>query len=113
VFYLLPKAASYGGDPHVLGFWRKLLGQNVLELDDAEAVCETIALAIGLMEGTIDLRAGIEDLKEYDVDPRTLDTVANTLAHLPLSLATAKSKGMALPGLAKVKSLPAGKAGRL
>jgi hypothetical protein len=29
----------------VLGFWRSLLGQNVIELADLDAVCETIALA--------------------------------------------------------------------
>ena len=65
VFYILPQGASYGGDATILGFWRKLLGQNVLELEDPEAVCETIALAIGMTEGTIDLKAGTADLRDY------------------------------------------------
>ena len=30
--------------------WRALLGQNVVELDDLDAVCETIALLVGLGE---------------------------------------------------------------
>jgi hypothetical protein len=112
VFYLLPKAASYGGDAKILGFWRKLLGQNVLELDDAGAVCETIALAIGMMEGTIDLRAGIDDLKEMHVDDGMIKTVSHTLAALPASLATARASAPALPGIGK-KALPSGDVKRL
>jgi hypothetical protein len=33
--------------------WRSLLGERVLLLDDEAAVCETIALAVGLNEGGI------------------------------------------------------------
>ncbi|BCJ41854.1 hypothetical protein GCM10010168_75420 [Actinoplanes ianthinogenes] len=43
VFFILPTAASYGGDRQILRTWRDLLGQNVLELDDLDDVCETIA----------------------------------------------------------------------
>lgn len=105
VFYLLPRAASYGGDPKILGFWRKLLGQNVLELEESEAVCEIIALAIGMTEGTIDLATGIDDLKAYDVTPATLKIVTTALAALPATLPAAKSSG-ALPGLANRLGLP-------
>jgi hypothetical protein len=107
VFYVLPKAASYGGDRRILSFWRRLLGQNVLELDDAGAVCETIALAIGMMEGTIDLQAGMEDLKEFSVDASTIQAVTHSLATLPPGLATARSSGPGLLGLEK-KALPGG-----
>ncbi len=100
VFYLLPKAASYGGDAKILKFWRNLLGQNVLELEDSEAVCETIALAIGMMEGTIDLRTGIDTLRDYHATPEMLQTVSKTLANLPARAATARLSGGALPGLA-------------
>ncbi len=31
-YYVLPAGASYVGDAQVLGFWRDLLGQNVIEL---------------------------------------------------------------------------------
>ncbi len=99
VFYLLPKAASYGGDRKILGFWRDLLGQNVLELEDTEAVCEIIALVIGMTEGSIDLSQGKEDLKEYAVDDRTLAAVTHALAGLLPSLVTVKAVTGALPGL--------------
>ncbi|GAA2908575.1 hypothetical protein GCM10010517_75010 [Streptosporangium fragile] len=68
VYYILPAGASHAGDGEVLAAWRKLLGQNVLELDDLDAVCETIALTVGLGEDAIDLRAGLDDLDELGSD---------------------------------------------
>ncbi|MFI5936505.1 hypothetical protein [Actinoplanes sp. NPDC051494] len=64
VYYILPSAASYGGDKEILGYWRRLLGQQVIELDDLDAVCETIALTVGLGEEAIDLAAGLADLTD-------------------------------------------------
>ncbi|MFI7538655.1 hypothetical protein [Streptosporangium sp. NPDC049376] len=64
VYYILPAGASYAGDGQVLAAWRDLLGQNVLELDDLDAVCETIALTVGLGEDAIDLDEGLDDLDE-------------------------------------------------
>jgi hypothetical protein len=99
VFYLLPKSASYGGDHEILDFWRRLLGQNVLQLDETEAVCETIALAIGMTEGSVDLWQGTEDLKEYGVAASTLSTVSVALAALPASALRVRASGSTLPGL--------------
>jgi hypothetical protein len=62
VYYILPAGSSYAGDARVLRVWRDLLGQNVLELDDLDAVCETIALTIGLGEDAIGLDEGLDDL---------------------------------------------------
>lgn len=62
VYYLIPAAAGWGGDREILARWRALLGQNVIELDDLDAVCETIALTVGLGEDSIDLDAGLADL---------------------------------------------------
>jgi hypothetical protein len=61
-YYVLPAGASYVGDQEVLGFWRDLLGQNVIELADLGAVCETIALTVGLGEDAISLDDGLADL---------------------------------------------------
>jgi len=63
-YYLLPSGSSYAGNRKVLDFWRDLLGQNVIELDDLDAVCETIALTVGLGEEAIDLDAGLRDLDQ-------------------------------------------------
>jgi len=99
VFYILPQGASYGGDATILGFWRRLLGQNVLELEDAEAVCETIALTIGMTEGVIDLKAGSGDLRDYGVADRTLQVVTSALMSIPTGLVKAKVQGGVLSGL--------------
>ncbi len=64
VYYILPAGASYAGDAKTTGYWRNLLGQNVIELDDLDAVCETIALTVGLGEEAIDLEEGLDDLVE-------------------------------------------------
>ncbi|MDP9848436.1 hypothetical protein [Streptosporangium lutulentum] len=64
VYYILPAGASYAGDDQMLSAWRALLGQNVLELDDLDAVCEIIALTVGLGEDAIGLREGLDDLDE-------------------------------------------------
>jgi len=80
VYYILPTAAHHSGDREILSRWRKLLGQNVLELDDLDAVCETIALTVGLGEDAIDLDEGITDLT--DVGSRAGDSVGRALAPL-------------------------------
>lgn len=97
VFYILPKSASHGGDSEVLTFWRKLLGQNVLELDDEAAVCETIALTIGIWEGRTDLEEGVDHLKDMGVtDETVLGSVSKALAKLPGSAVAATSTGAGL-----------------
>lgn len=77
-YYILPAGASYAGDTQVLGFWRNLLGQNVIELADLHAVCETIALTVGLGEDAISLDDGLADLA--DVGSAAGPTVSKALA---------------------------------
>lgn len=67
-YYILPEGASYVGDGEVLGFWRGLLGQNVIELADLNAVCETIALTIGLGEDAVSMEEGLADLSDVGSD---------------------------------------------
>ena len=98
-FYILPQGASYGGNRGILGFWRKLLGQNVLELEDPEAVCEAIALTIGMTEGTIDLKAGASDLRDFGVAEQTLQVVTTALTNVAAGSVKARVRGGLLPGL--------------
>ncbi|MFC4031551.1 hypothetical protein ACFO3J_08665 [Streptomyces polygonati] len=77
VFYILPAGTSYAGNPEVLSLWRALLGQNVIELDDLDAVCETIALTVGLGEEAIDLATGLADLA--DIGSPAAPSVARAL----------------------------------
>jgi hypothetical protein len=81
VFYILPAGSSYAGNPEVLAVWRRLLGQNVIELDDLDAVCETIALTVGLGEESIDLAQGLADL--HDIGSSAAGPVARALGRGP------------------------------
>jgi hypothetical protein len=80
VYYLMPTDAGWGGDKEILARWRDLLGQNVIELDDLDAVCETIALTVGLGEDRIDLDEGLADLAAFGSDAGV--TVGKALAPL-------------------------------
>lgn len=93
VFHILPTSASHGNDPAVRKAWQSLLGQNVLTLDDPAAVCETIALAIGLAEGKTDLDDALADLKDLGVAAPVTRSVSTALA----PLARTSSKAVSLP----------------
>ncbi|MFC9438179.1 hypothetical protein [Nocardia sp. NPDC057030] len=64
VHYILPNQSSYYDDPEIADHWRELLGQSFLRLDDPAAVCELIALTVGLAEGRVDMDAGLADLRD-------------------------------------------------
>ncbi|WP_199516761.1 hypothetical protein [Nucisporomicrobium flavum] len=78
VYFIVPTAAGWGGDAQILAHWKRLLGQQVIELDDLDAVCETIALTVGLGEDAIDLDAGLADL--VDVGSAAGASVGRALA---------------------------------
>lgn len=79
-FHIIPTNTSHGRSPDVQARWKQLLGERVLLLDDEAAVCETIALAIGLCEGVvIDVVAGASDLTAAGYDPRATATAASAL----------------------------------
>ena len=75
LFVIIPKQGScYSNEPQLYSFWKNLLGENVLELDNNDLVCELIATQIGLCEGTIDAVADVKDdldLKDKDIDVLT------------------------------------------
>ena len=75
----MPRCSGASALPTVAR-WRQLLGQNVIELDDLDAVCETIALTVGLGEESVDLDAGLTDL--VAVGSTASATVGKALAPL-------------------------------
>jgi hypothetical protein len=97
-YYVLPDGASYAGDAKVVEFWRGALGQNVIQLDDLGAVCETIALTVGLAEGTVDIADGLADLRDVGSDKAA--SVGKALTPLD------RARGLVATG-----TLPAGDAG--
>ena len=97
VYYILPAGSSYVGDKEVLGEWKGLLRQNVIELDDADGVCETIALTIGLAEDAIDLDEGLEHLREVGAEGQVANVSKALESYARANGAVAVSG--ALPGL--------------
>lgn len=80
-FHIIPTNTSHGRSAEVQERWRELLGERVLLLEEEAAVCETIALAIGLCEGTLDnLAAGAADLVSAGHDPSAAGAAATALA---------------------------------
>lgn len=88
VFFIIPKGTSHYSDPKLEAFWKKYLGQNVIKLEDPEAVCEVIGATIGLFEGTVDGDSVGKDLK--DVGAR------DSIVHVATSAVDAIAKDRAL-----------------
>ena len=82
VYYVLPDQSSYFNDPEIADHWRELLGERFVKLDNPAAVCELIALTVGIGEDRIDLRDGLADLR--DIGSRAeAETVGKALARIP------------------------------
>jgi hypothetical protein len=81
-FHIIPTNTAHGRNAEVQARWKALLGERVLLLEDETAVCETIALAIGLCEGALDdLAGGADDLVQAGYDPSAATTAATALTH--------------------------------
>ncbi|WP_067571860.1 hypothetical protein [Nocardia acidivorans] len=79
VHYILPNQSSYYDDPEISDYWRGLLGERFLRLDDPAAVCELIALTIGIGQDRIDLGTGLADLRDIG-STEEADSVGKALA---------------------------------
>lgn len=79
-FHIIPTNTSHGRSDDVQKTWRNLLGERVLLLEDEGAVCETIALAIGLCEGTfLNLSRAAEEMVNAGYDRNATKSAANAL----------------------------------
>ena len=65
VYFIIPEGTFHSRDERLAEFWGEHLGQNVIRLDDLDAVCETIALTVGLAEDAVDLEEGLDHLREF------------------------------------------------
>jgi hypothetical protein len=79
VFFIVATGGCHGQEPEIKEAWRKYLNERVLALDDPEAVCETIALTIGLNEERVDIDDGYRDLVASGMDPKTAKAAAKAL----------------------------------
>lgn len=62
VFHIHINEASYKNDPQVLGYWKGMLGERLIVLNDYNAIAETIAATVAMIQGT-----GLDEvLKSFD-----------------------------------------------
>jgi len=74
VYHIHINEASYRDDPRVLGYWKKMLGERLIILDDYNAVCETIATVIAIQHG-VDIKDVVSKF-----DSKIAGIVSNALA---------------------------------
>lgn len=90
VFYVIPQHTSHGRDPKIRKEWENILGaENVLLLEDEQAICELIGLTVGLCEGTATLDTAKKDLQTAGSSATAINAVAASLGKL------ARDKGRA------------------
>jgi hypothetical protein len=99
-FFIFPRNASHGHDEEIQNFWRDLLGQHVIFLDDENAVSETIALTIGITEDAINLAEGEHDLSTVGASPAAIEAAKKALHGYANGKDVATTAGGDLPGLA-------------
>lgn len=98
VFFIIPNMTSHYADPQLQKFWVRLLGQqNVLRLEDPNAICECIVGAVAICESNI----GVDELA---ADSVAVGGLTKALAPLAAAGSSAGSvvKGVDLPTLPDV-----------
>jgi hypothetical protein len=103
LYMIIPVGAYGGDDPALYAFWEQYLGsQYVIRLEKPDDVAETIALTIGLSEGTIGMNDGADHLRAVGASSDTIDTVTKALAAVTKSSggsSVVKGSGGSLTGL--------------
>jgi hypothetical protein len=79
VYYIIPKMTHHWGNKDVYKQWTKLLGQNVLKLEEPSGICELIASVIGVTEGKMNLATVEENLLDEGAPTAVVEAVADAL----------------------------------
>lgn len=79
IFYILPQMTSYYDDPKIIGFWKNLLNQNAMKLEDPNGISEIIASTIGLAEGAVDTSILTKELTDAGTAAGVADAVTKAL----------------------------------
>ena len=88
VFHIHINETYYKNNPDVLGYWRHLLGEHLLILDDHNALAELIASTVAMISG-IDLASVVADF-----DKETAKTVKKSLAKVSSGVRKYVKKGI-------------------
>lgn len=86
VFHLHINEAQHKDDARVIGQWKRLLGENLIIVEDYNSTAEIIASTVALVHG-VDLQKITDSF-----DSITASTVSNALAHVSKGSLTKKDK---------------------
>jgi hypothetical protein len=81
VYFLIPSGTSHYNQSWLLEGWQKLLGQQVLRLDDPSAISELVASTISLAEGN-NLDAVARNLEDAGVSKDRCGSITKALVPL-------------------------------
>jgi hypothetical protein len=76
VFHLHVQQGDYRDDPNVLGYWKNLLGENFIKIDNYKKICEIIATIVATGQG-VEIEHAVSTL-----DKTTAQTVRDILSPL-------------------------------
>lgn len=97
VFHIHVNEGSYRNDKNILGYWKKMLAERLIVLEDYNAIAETIATAVALVHG-VELQNILASF-----DKHTAGTVQKALGHVTQGLTTTdKKSGGWLGGIFKL-----------
>ena len=85
VYHIHVNEASYRDDPRVIGYWKKMLGERLIVLNDYHAICATIATIIAIQHG-VDIK---DVISKFSKD--MADTVSTALVAVSASALVAKN----------------------
>jgi len=92
VFFVIPAETQGGRNPAIRNYWVDRFDEtHVLNLTSAEGVAETIALTVGLCEGTTNLDAARQDLVTAGVSTKLINDTIASLTPLAESLGKAST----------------------
>ncbi len=86
VFHIHVQQGNYRDDPSVIGYWKDILGERVIIMEDYNMVAEIIASTVAVMHG-IDI-----DHATAGFDKHTADGVKTALAKVDLSVTHSTAK---------------------
>ena len=102
VYFLIPGGTSHYNESWLMDGWQKLLGQQVLRLDDPNTISEVVASTISLAEG-YDLDTVGRNLEDAGVSKERLGSITKALVPIADTAGRKIVKGsVAGTGLASV-----------
>lgn len=88
VYHIHVNEASYKDDPDVLGYWKQMLGERLIILNDYHAICATIATLIAVQHGA-DIKSVVSKF-----DAKVAGMVTTALAKVTTTIVATNDEGI-------------------